>query len=53
MKVKGISFEAITRHKRKFFEEYPEYLTEEIEEVRRNEEDKYHFEFSNHIPRID
>lgn len=46
MKYQGISFESITRHKRKFFELHPECLTEEIEEVRRNEEDKYHFEFS-------
>lgn len=53
MRYKGISFEAITRQKRKFFEEYPEFLTDEIEDIRRSEEDKYHFEFSKHIPRID
>lgn len=53
MKVNGISFEAITRQKRKFFEEYPEYLTDEIKNTRCAEEDKYHFEFSRHVPRID
>lgn len=53
MKYHGISFEAITRQKRKFFEEHPEYLTEKIENTRRAEEDKYHFEFSRHVPRID
>ena len=53
MKYNGISFEAITRQKRKFFEEHPEYLTDEIEDIRRSEEDKYHFEFIKHIPRID
>lgn len=43
MKVKGISFEAITRHRRKFIERYPQY---KVEKARKNEEINYFMEFS-------
>lgn len=44
MKYKGISFEAITRHKRKFLEKNPHLVTAKNEEIRRNEELAYHME---------
>ena len=53
MKYKGISFEAITRSRRKFFEENPEYREQEIENIRRQEEENYIIEYGNHIPRLD
>ena len=53
MRYKGISFEAITRARRKFFEEYPEYKEKDIENIRRQEELEYYEEYGNHIPRID
>lgn len=53
MRYKGISFEAITRARRKFFEEHPEYKRKEIENIRRQEELEYYEEYGNHIPRID
>lgn len=53
MKYKGISFEAITRAKRKYLEEHPESLTQEAEDIRRKEEEEYFMEYANHIPRID
>lgn len=53
MKIKGISFEAITRTRRKFFEEYPECKNSEITLVRDKEEENYFMEYSRHIPRID
>lgn len=52
MRYKGISFEAITRHRRKFMELHPQYRLSDIEKVRRDEEEKYHEEFSKHIPSI-
>lgn len=52
MKYKGISFEAITRVRRKFFEEYPEYKIWDVEVARRKEEENYILEYSNHIPNI-
>ena len=53
MKYKGISFEAITRAKRKWLEEHPEALDEETETIRRQEEQEYMFEYSgHHIPFI-
>lgn len=52
MKYKGISFEAITRAKRKFLEEHPEFLDEEMEQIRRQEQQEYEYEYSRHIPRI-
>ena len=53
MRYKGISFEAITRARRKFFEENPQYREQEVENIRRQEEAEYYEEYSNHIPRID
>ena len=53
MKYKGISFEAITRHKRKFLEENPHLIKHEVEDIRRKEEQEYYLEYSKHIPRID
>lgn len=53
MKIKGISFEAITRKRRKFLEENPEYKSEEITQIREKEEEEYFMEYANHVPRID
>ena len=53
MKVKGISFEAITRQRRKFLEENPQLKVENVEKARREEEESYYLEYSKHIPRID
>ena len=50
---KGLSFESITRARRKFLEENPELKVEKAEKARRLEEEKYFMEYSNHIPRID
>ena len=54
MKYQGISFEAITRAKRKWIEQNPDKINQEIESVRREEEQEYFLEYSgNHIPQID
>ncbi len=53
MKVQGISFEAITRQRRKFLEENPQLRVENVEKARREEEENYYLEYSKHIPRID
>ena len=53
MKVQGISFEAITRQRRKFLEENPQLRAENVEKARREEEEEYYLEYSRHIPRID
>lgn len=53
MKVKGISFEAITRQRRKFLEENPQLKVEDVEKARREEEEEYYLEYSRHIPRLD
>ena len=45
MKVQGISFEAITRQRRKFLEENPQLKVENVEKVRREEEEKYYLEY--------
>ena len=45
MKYKGISFEAITRCRRKFFEEYPQLKVQKVEKARRDEEEKYYLEY--------
>lgn len=50
---KGISCEAITRQRRKFFEEYPELKVEMAERARREKEQVYRIEYSKHVPRID
>lgn len=52
MKYKGISFEAITRARRKFFEEYPELKEKKSEEARKVEEEKYYMEYAKHVPYI-
>lgn len=52
MKYKGISFEAITRARRKFFEENPQYKEQVVENARRKEEEEYFLEYSRHIPRM-
>lgn len=53
MKVQGISFEAITRQRRKFLEENPQLRAENVEKARKEEEEEYYLEYSRHIPRID
>ena len=53
MKYKGISFEAITRAKRKFLEEHPDLVDDDTEQIRRQEQQEYEYEYSRHIPRID
>ena len=45
MKVQGISFEAITRQRRKFFEENPQLKVENVEKARREEEEEYYLEY--------
>ena len=53
MKYRGISFEAITRQRRKFLEENPQYRESNIEDIRRKEEEEYILDNMKHIPRID
>ena len=45
MRVKGISFEAITRCRRKFMEENPQLKEQNVEKARREEEQKYYLEY--------
>lgn len=52
LKFKKISLESITRARRKFFEEYPEYKIWDVEVARRKEEEKYFVEYGNHVPMI-
>lgn len=49
----GISFESITRARRKFFEENPNLKVKNAEIARREKEEEYFLEYANHIPRID
>lgn len=49
----GISFESITRARRKFLEQNPELKTERTEKARREREEEYFMEYARHIPRID
>lgn len=42
----GISFEGITRARRKFFEDYPELKEEKSEKARREKEQEYYLEYS-------
>ena len=49
----GISFESITRARRKFFEENPQLKVEKTETARREKEEEYYLEYANHIPQID
>lgn len=53
LKYRGISFEGITRARRKFFEERPELKEEKITKIREREEEEYFLEYGNHIPRLD
>ena len=52
LKYKGISFEGITRARRKFLEEYPELKEKESELARREKEGEYHLEYGKHISSI-
>jgi len=45
MYYKGISFESITRHRRKFLEKHPELKPNEATKARVREEIEYHAEF--------
>lgn len=45
MRVKGISFEAITRQRRKFLEENPQLKELTVEKARREEEQEYYLEY--------
>ena len=47
MKYKGISFESITRAKRKYLEEHPTAISKETQQTRRQEEENYFMEYSN------
>ena len=49
MKYKGISFESITRHRRKFLEKHPELKDSEAEQLRREEEENYILEYGKKI----
>ena len=49
MKINGISFEAITRQRRKFLEENPQFKEQNIEEIRRQEEEGYYLEYAKNI----
>ena len=45
MKAQGISFEAITRCRRKFMEENPQLKEQNVENARREEEEEYYLEY--------
>ena len=45
MRYKGISFESITRHRRKYLEKHPELKDLKIEKARRQEEKEYRTEY--------
>ena len=49
----GISFESITRARRKFFEENPNLKVKKVEIARREKEEEYFLEYANHISKID
>lgn len=51
MRYKGISFEAITRSRRKVQEENPSLKNKKAEEIRRIEEENYYAEY-RHIPSL-
>lgn len=53
MKYQGISFEAITRARRKIMEENPQLKVQKVENIRKIEEENYFMEYSKHIPRLD
>lgn len=52
LQFKGISIESITRARRKFFEDNPELKIKEAEKARREKEQEYYLEYSNHISSI-
>lgn len=53
MKFKGISFESITRARRKWFEEHPKIKNNlQITKKREKEAENFWLEYSNHIPSL-
>lgn len=48
-----ISFESITRHRRKFLELHPELKPKQTTRIRKEEEKNYEKEYSRHLPRLD
>lgn len=52
LQFRGISFEGITRARRKFFEENPNLKIKKTEIARRKKEEEYFLEYGNHIPKI-
>lgn len=48
----GISIESITRARRKFFEDNPELKIAKADQARREKEQEYYLEYSNHISSI-
>lgn len=48
----GISFESITRARRKFFEENPQLKVKKTEVARREKEQEYYLEYANHVPHV-
>ena len=49
MNYKGISFESITRHRRKFLELHPEFKDDKAEKIRREEEENYILEYGTKL----
>lgn len=49
----GISFESITRARRKFLEEHPDLKPKQITRIRQEEEKNYEKEYGRHFPRLD
>ena len=49
---RGISFEGITRIRRKFSEENPQLKVESVEKARREKDEEYREEYSKHVPYI-
>lgn len=53
MKFQGISFESITRHRRKWMELHPDIKAKlKATKARKEEEKEYYLEYSRHIPFI-
>lgn len=48
----GISMESITRARRKYLEQNPEYKVEKTEKARKLEEEKYFMTYANHVPSV-
>lgn len=49
----GLSFESITRHRRKFLELHPELKPKQTTRIRKEEEKNYEKEYGRHLPRLD